>query len=54
MIHLETERECIVLRDEMKVMIACDHTQSIAIQQQGLTTKISWMGSRERLGQGSN
>ena len=33
MICLETEKECFVSRDEMKVMIACDHTQCIAIGQ---------------------
>ena len=31
MIHLETEKECIVSKDKTKVMITCDHTQCIAI-----------------------
>ena len=33
MIHLKTKKECIISRDETKVMIACDHTQCIAVQQ---------------------
>ena len=31
MIHLETEKEHIILRDEMKVMIAHDHTQCVTV-----------------------
>ena len=31
MIHLETEKECFISRDETKVMIAHDHTRHIAI-----------------------
>ena len=56
MIHLEIKKEHIILRDEMKVMITHNHTQWIAVQQQGQMTKISWMGScprwmdRERVG----
>ena len=44
MIHLET----VVLRDEMKVLIACNQTQYVTIQQQGWMTKKSWMGSYPR------
>ena len=31
MIHLKTKKERIISRDEMKVMIAHDHTQCVAI-----------------------
>ena len=31
---LENGKECLIAQDEMKVMIACDHTQYVAIQQQ--------------------
>ena len=31
MICLKTEKECLISRDKMKVMITCDHTQRITI-----------------------
>ena len=43
MILLEIKKECFVSRDEMKVMITCDHTQCIAVQQQDQMVKKSWM-----------
>ena len=48
MILLEIEKEHFVLRDEMKVMIACNHTQHIAVRQQDQMMKKSWMGSCPR------
>ena len=33
MIHLKTKKEHIISRDEMKVMIAHNHTQCVAIPQ---------------------
>ena len=48
MIHIETEREHILSRDKMKVMIAHNHIQRVAVWQQGLMTKISWTGSCPR------
>ena len=36
---LENRKEHLISRDEMKVMIACDHTQCIAVRQQDQTTK---------------
>ena len=40
---LDIEKECLISRDEMKVMIACDHTQCIAVWQQDWTIEKSWM-----------
>ena len=31
MIHLKTKKECIVSRDETKVMITHDHTQCVTV-----------------------
>ena len=40
---LENGKECLVPRDEMKVMIAHDHTQCITIwQQEWMTKKVMW------------
>ena len=35
---LENGKECLVSQDEMKVMITCNHTQCVAIQQQDQMT----------------
>ena len=43
MIHLKTKKECIVSRDETKVMIAHDHTQYIAIWQEDWMMKTPGM-----------
>ena len=40
---LEIKKECLVSGDEMKVMIACNHTQCIAVWQQDWMLKKSWM-----------
>ena len=40
---LENEKECLVSGDEMKVMIARDHTQYIAVRQEDWTTKTPGM-----------
>ena len=40
---LENGKECLVSQDEMKVMIICDHTQHVAVQQQDQMTKKSWI-----------
>ena len=40
---LENGKECLVSRDEMKVMIARNHTQYIAVQQEDWTMKTPGM-----------
>ena len=40
---LENGKEHLVSRDEMKVMIACDHTQHVAIRQEDWTMKTPGM-----------
>ena len=36
---LENGKECLISRDEMKVMITHDHTQCVTVQQQDQTMK---------------
>ena len=40
---LENGKECLVSQDEMKVMIAHDHAQHVAIRQEDWTTKTPGM-----------
>ena len=40
---LENEKERLISRDEMKVMIACDHTQHVTIQQEDQMMKTPGM-----------
>ena len=40
---LENGKERLVSRDEMKMMIACDHTQHIAVQQEDRMMKTPGM-----------
>ena len=40
---LENGKERLVSQDEMKVMIACDHAQYVAVQQEDWTTKTPGM-----------
>ena len=40
---LENEKERLISQDEVKVMIACDHTQYVAAQQEDQTTKTPGM-----------
>ena len=40
---LENRKECLVSRDEMKVMIARDHAQHVAIRQEDQTMKTPGM-----------
>ena len=40
---LENGKERLISQDEMKVMIACNHTQYIAIQQEDRMTKTPGM-----------
>ena len=40
---LENEIECLISRDEMKVMIACDHNQYVAIRQEDWMMKTPGM-----------
>ena len=40
---LENGKECLISWDEMKVMIACDHTQHVTVQQEDRMTKTPGM-----------